>query len=348
MRIYILLLSLIISSCAPSIKSLSLYQKQYMTKGNYLPTKEQLAGKMPNIAVFDLEENGEVAKQASLGRAIAGNLENTLAKNKLAKLIDRSAAVKLEQEVRLSELNKTGSYKGPQVADYIISGAISNAGFTKKYNSASSFFNPKTGRSTHAPANFKYSSEVSGNVKVYELPSMQVSDNIDFQGYSSRTENVQSQGGFKFGTMSIGGKEAQGINRDDNLVRQAGEDAILSIELEMKNILSSRGYVLEKRTGKNFTIFKVSLGNKNGIKHGDKLKVISQFDVTNPITNEAEIEKRVVASGTISEIIEPSTSWVIIKEPKMAEKVRLGDVIKLDYARGKLSALIKKSRKFTN
>ena len=348
MRVCSLLLALIISSCAPSIKDLSLYQKQYMTKGTYLPTKEQLAGKIPNIAVFDLEENGDVAKQASLGKAIAGNLENTLTKNKLAQLVDRSAAQKLEKEVQLSELNKTGSYKGPQIADYVISGAISNAGFTKKYNSASSYFNPKTGQYIHRPANFKYSAEVSGNVKVYELPSMQVSENIDFQGYSSRTENVQSQGGFKLGAMSIGGTEVQGIDRDDNLVRQAGEDAIFSIELEIKNALSSRGYVLEKRTGKKFTIFKISLGSENGIKHGDKLKVISQFDVTNPITNEAEIEKRSVASGVISEIIELRNAWIIVEDPKMAEKVRLGDVVKLDYTRGQFSAIMKQSRKFTN
>jgi hypothetical protein len=39
-----------------------------------------------------------------------------------------------EKEIALAEMNKSGSYKGPQVADYAISGAIGNAGFTKKYS----------------------------------------------------------------------------------------------------------------------------------------------------------------------------------------------------------------------
>ena len=337
-----------VASCAPKINNLSLYQKQFITKTSHLPSKEQLAGKSPKIAVFKFEESDDTAKQSALGKSVANNIENILTNNKLAKLVDRRASKKLKKEIQLSELNKTGSYKGPQVADYAISGAISSASFTKKYSSGSSFFNPKTGTYTHIPPSFKYKAEIAGNLKIYDLPSMQVHDNIDFHGYTSRSENVQQDGGFRLGGLSIGGTQAKGTDRDDGLIRKAGEDGISSIELELKHILSARGYILEKRVKGDDTIFKVTLGSLNGIKHGDKVKIIGQYDTTNPITNEVEIESRVVSQAIISEIIQPKISWIIVKDRKMAQKIRLGDVVKLNYKRSGLSSLLKQSRKYLN
>lgn len=341
-------LAAILSSCTPSIKDLNLYKKQFLTKSQYMPSKEQIRGKAPKIVVFTLEQNGEVAENAKLGSSIATNLENVISKNKLGKLVDRRSAKKLKNEIALSEMNKSGSYKGPQIADFAITGNISSAGFTKKYNSASNYYNPKTGAYVRNPANFKYSTQTNGNVKILELPSLDVIDSIEFDGYASRTENVQSQGGFALGSLSIGGTQATGANRDDNLVRKAGGDAIKNIEPELRGALSARGYILEKRVGEDFTIFKVTLGEKHGVKHGDKLKIISKFDVTNEIIQDSDIETRVVGEGIISNIVENNYSWIIVKEDKGAGKVRLGDQVKMNFERGSFAKMIKDTRKYTN
>lgn len=339
-------LILFLASCTPKIEDLSLYQKQFMPSSNYLPSKEQIAGKAPKIAVFPLEENGEVAEQSKIGKSVASDVENVLANNKLAKLVDRRATERLQKEIKLAELNKTGSYKGPQVADFAISGSISNASFSKKYNSGSTYYNPKSGTYTNIPPSFKYSAQVSGNLKIYELPSMNVAENIKFEGYSSRKENVQQQGGFNFAGLSIGGKQAEGIDRDDGLVRDAGQDAINSIQTELKNVLSARGYVLEKRIGDDFTIFKVTIGSDHGIKHGDEVKIFGKYDVTNPITQESEIETRQIAEGIVSDIINAKTSWIIVKDDKKSQQVRLGDTVKLIYERGAFADLMRDSRKY--
>ena len=175
MKLRHLILLILATSCAPTIKNFEQYQKQFLPKSQFLPSEENLAGKPAKIVVFALSENdNQVAIQSGLGVAMANNIENVLTKNRLAQLVDRSAMTKLQKEIALAELNKTGAYKGPQVADYAISGSISNAGFINKYSSGSTYFDPKSKSMVTIPPRFTYKSDVSGNIKIYELPSMTV------------------------------------------------------------------------------------------------------------------------------------------------------------------------------
>ena len=129
--------ALLLSSCSTTIKDFEKYQKQFTSKTTFMPSIEDIKGKTPKVVVFGLDENeNTIAQNAKLGKTLANNIENILTRNRLVELVDRSAAKKLQKEIKLSEMNKTGSYKGPKVADYAISGAISNADFTNKYSSA--------------------------------------------------------------------------------------------------------------------------------------------------------------------------------------------------------------------
>lgn len=341
MKKYLILLALI-SSCAPTIKNFENYQKQFMAKSSFLPTEENLAGKPSKIVVFPLDENdNQVATQAGLGTTIANNIENVLTKNRLAELVDRKAAAKLQKEIQLVEMNKTGSYKGPQVADYAISGSISNAGFTKKYSSGSAYFDPKSQTMVTVPPRFTYKSDVSGNIKIYELPSMAVIQNIDFKGNKVRTENVQQNGGVSLGALQIGGEQVKGTERDDNLVRRAGEDAISNVIVDIKNSLAQKGYILEKRVFDDKTIFKISLGSDNGVVHGDKVELSGQYESENPITGKVEIERRVIGAATVADRIDPKSSWIVIDDKKNINQIRLGDVVKMKYKKSQFDAVLK-------
>ncbi len=339
---HLILASLLLSSCAPTIKDLSPYQKQFLAKSKFLPTEENLAGKVSKIVVFNLDENeNQVATQAGLGGAMANSIENVLTKNRLAELVDRKAAAKLQKEIQLAELNKTGAYKGPQVADYAVSGSISNAGFTGKYVSGSTYFDPKTKNMVTIPPRFNYKADVSGNIKIYELPSMAVVENIDFKGNKSRSENVQQKGGISLGGLQIGGEQAKPAERDDTLVRKAGEDAVDEMIIDIKNALAHKGYVLEKRVFEKKTIFKISLGSMDGLQHGDKFEISGQYDSENAITGKVEVERRVIAQGTVTNIIDPKTSWVVVDDNNKVEQVRLGDVVKMRYKKGYFDSAIK-------
>ena len=332
MKLKYLTLVALLASCAPTIKHFDQYQKQFLTKSNFLPSEENLAGKPAKIVVFALDENGnQVASQAGLGAAMANNVENVLTKNRLAQLVDRNATGKLQKEIALAELNKTGSYKGPQVADYAISGAISNAGFTNKYTSGSTYFDPRSKSMVTIPPRFTYKSDVSGNIKIYELPSMTVVENIDFAGNKSRNENVQQKGGLSFGGLQVGGEQVKGVDRDDSLVRKAGEDAVDNMVVDIKNALAQKGYILEKRVFEKKVIFKISIGSNGGLAQGDKFEVSGQYETENAITGKVEVERRIIGQGVVTDRIDPKTSWVIMDDEKQAEQVRLGDSVKMKY-----------------
>ncbi len=307
-----------------------------------MPNKENLEGKASKVVVFALDENGnQVATQAQLGNSIANNVENILAKNRLADLVDRNAATKLQKEIALAEMHKTGSYKGPQVADYAVSGTISNAGFISKYSSGSTYINPKTGQIISVPPHFTYTSNVSGNLKIYELPSLAVIDAIEFNGKKTRTENVQQKGGISLGALQIGGEQVKGAERDDSLVRKAGEDAVEEMTIDIKNSFAKKGYVLEKRIYDEKSIFKITLGSLDGIKHGDKFEIIGQYETENPITNQNEIERRIIGTGTITDKIDPKTCWAVLDDSKQSDSVRLGDSVKMKYKKSSFASFAK-------
>lgn len=339
---YLALIAILATSCAPTIKNFDLYQKQFLTKTTFMPSKDNLKNKAPKVVVFALEENDNiVATQAGLGASVANNIENILSQNKLAELVDRKASKKLRKEIKLAEMNKTGSYKGPKVADYAISGAISNAGFTSKYSSGSTFINPKTGRLVSTPPKYKYVSDVAGNIKIYEMPSLTVIETIEFSGKKRRSENVRQSGGLSMGALQIGGKKLDGSSRDDTLVRKAGEDGIYNARISLKNAFAKKGYILEKRNYKNKSIFKITLGSSDGIKQGDKFDIIAKYEIENAITGDIEIERKIIASGVVSDLINHKHSWVLIKNSKKINRIRLGDIVKIKYKKGSFDSIIK-------
>jgi hypothetical protein len=345
MKLKFLALILLATSCSTTIKNFDQYQKQFLAKTEFMPTKENLENKPPKIVVFALDENENViATQTQLGNSIANNVENVLAQNRLAELVDRKAGAKLQKEIALVEMHKTGSYKGPKIAEYAISGTISNAAFNSKYSSGSTFINPKNGQIVSIPPKYTYASDVAGNLKIYELPSLTVVKAIEFSGRKTRSENVQQDGGLNIGGIQIGGKQVKGAERDDGLVRKAGEDAVNNIVVDIKNALAKRGYILEKRTLDKKIIFKISLGSDDGIKQNDKFEVMGQYEIENAITNESEIERRVIGSGSISNLIDPKSAWVVVDDEKQAEKIRLGDAVKMKYKKSAFDGALKMTK----
>lgn len=342
MRLTALAVLLILSSCSTTIKNFDSYQKQFLSKTKFMPSQDNIAGKAPKVVVFALDQGtNDVAIQSGLGESLANNVENVLSKNRLGEIVDRKAANKLQKEISLAEMNKTGSYKGPIVADYAVSGAISNAGFTSKYSNGSTYYNPQSRQFVSIPPKYTYSSDVAGNLKIYELPSLAVVESIEFKAKKNRSEAVQQEGGVAIGAIQIGGKKVEGAKRDDSLVRKAGDDAISDIEVDIKNFFAKKGYILEKRTLKDKAIFKISLGSEDGIKQDDKFEVSGQYENENPLNNQIEVERRVITTGSVADIIYPKSSWVVMDDAKKAESIRIGDTVKMKYKKSSLAGVTK-------
>ena len=343
MKIKYLALLILITSCSPTIKDFHQYKKHFLSRSSFMPNKSDLKRKTPKVVVFNLDEGkNKIANQANLGKSLANNIENILAQNRLAKLINRNIAKKLRKEISLIEMKKTGSYKGPQVADYAISGDIADASFASKYSSGSTYVNPKNFAIISIPPNFKYKASVAGNIKIYELPSLNIIRTIAFKGDKSRSENVRQSGGVSLGALQIGGTKADGAKRDDGLVRRAGRNALQNIQIEIKNIFAKRGYILEKRMSGKKAIFKINLGRTDGIKTGDKLEIISKNEVENPLSEEIEIENNTIAKAIITDKINSKNSWIILDDNDKANLIKLGDTAKIKYKRNKFMSFLRK------
>ncbi len=330
----IILLTLIVSSCSPKISNFNSYLPHPLPRTSFMPSVEAVEGKLPKVVVFELDEGkNKAAKDADLGRAIVVNVENILTQNRLAELVDRKIAEKLEKEIALVEMSKTGSYKGPAVVDYAMSGAISSAGFSKKY-SAGYIIPNKNGGFTKTDSKFTYTGDVAGNLKIYELPSMQVVGNIEFAGKKSRSENVKIDNNLSIGGLvEFGGQKAEGLKKDDDLVRQAGKEAVENAAVDIKNFFAKKGFILEKRVLKNKVIFKISVGSTDGIKIGDKFEVIGKYEIENAITGKSEIESRIIGGGKVADKIDPKSSWILIDDVDVVNSIRLGDVVRFKYKR---------------
>ena len=155
----------------------------------------------------------------------------------MVKLQDRKAFKKLAKEIALAELNQAGSYSGPKEVDYAISGDIETAGFSHQYVAASTYIDVVNKQYAYRPARNKYTANVSGNIKIYKIPSLEIVDTISFNDSEYRSENANN-----YNIISL----------DKNLVRKAALKAINKKAYQLKNIFSSRrrAYILEKRTKK--------------------------------------------------------------------------------------------------
>ncbi len=328
----VLTILLIASSCATKIRNFENYQKHLLPKSQFLPTKDEMQQNLPKVLVYKLDENNiEVAKQSNLGLSISKNIENILANNNLAAIIDRSAGLKLKEEITLAQLNNNNSYKGPKITDYTIIGTISNASFSSSYKNQKSKYDKNSGTYKNTPAQFTYNAIVSGNIKILSVPSLDVIKIIHFTGEAIDTKDVQHSGGLKIGGISIGGSESKAKEQDDGLMRLAGEKALSNISEKLQNIFAKKGYILEKRIYKNKAIFKVNLGKDDGIREGDEFNIIAKYQIQNPITGEDEIENKIIATGKISNQINLTNSWIIIDNKKNINKIRLGDQLQIFY-----------------
>ncbi len=328
--IFLILLATI--SCATKIRNFEKYQTQLIPKSQFIPNTEEYNQKLPRVLVFQLEENNiEIATQSELGLSLAKNIENILSQNNLAEIVDRSIGIKLKEEISLAEINNNSSYDGPKISDYAIVGTISNATFSSTYKAEKNKYNKNTGTYNYTPPQFTYISQVNGNIKILEVPSLETVKIIEFNGEETESENVQKSGGLNIGLISIGGKESESRKRNDGLVRRAGKNALFNISEKLQNVFAKIGYIIEKRAYKNKAIFKINLGKDDGIKEGDHFNIIAKYQIQNPLTGEEEIEEKIVATGRVSNKIDPKNSWIIIKNKENINKIRLGDKLQIFY-----------------
>ncbi|MFC1659527.1 hypothetical protein ACFL0U_03110 [Pseudomonadota bacterium] len=300
-----------------------------------MPSKDMVEGKSTKVVVFEFEGGGDVAKKTNLGNSLASYVETAVTEDMVVEIIDRNAASKMKKEIELAEINRTsGTYKGPLIADYAVSGSISSASFSSQFKEESIGYNVITNEYYKIPAKFKYKANVNGNLKIYEMPSINVVKTLSFNGNESSVEDAPTKTQSSFFGFSKEREVLGGKSMDSGLVNEAGREAIDSIKVDLKNFFARRGYILEKRILKKNSIFKINLGHADGLKQGDKLVVMQKREDKIAITGQSEVLEVDLSEGVVSNIINSSSAWIIIKDKNAVNIIRLGDSVKMKYKKG--------------
>ncbi len=309
------LLLAILYGCASQISNIAEFRPVVLQKSPLMPTEAQLNGHRPKVVVFEIEDGGNVvASQAALGRSLTGDIENVLSSR--AELIDRKAASKLKDEITLVEANQIDSEEGseitgPEIADYGISGKITNAGFTHRFKEGSSWTDKK-GINHYTAPTFRYTAKVSGVLKIFQIPSLKVVKTISFSDNKGRTEEARSS--------------QQYAERDDAMVLGAGADAIQSSRIMLENFFGKRGYVVDARRKGERIIYKVTFGRNDGIQPGKECDIYSALESINQITGKKTYEQVKLCEGIVTNLVSPDTAWIEVDNGDSL--LKLGDEVR--------------------
>ena len=318
-----------IVSCSTKLKNFETYHKTLMPESDLISV-ENIKNNDISVIVLEIDNNNILeAKNSGIGNTSSAKIENILAESKLVKIAERDNIEKLQKEIALAELNSEQIYSGPQIADYVVTGKIISAGLEHKFQSSSSYYNAASGTYVRVPAKNKYEAKVSGNFKILELPSLKVLDIIEFSGEEYRTEDAIENRSFFSSKI-----DPSNIKTEDNeLLRKATIDAIEDHAHKLKNIFANfkRGYIFEKRNNGKKDIFLINLGMEDNLKPGLKLDIYTLEEYSEPFSDSISIEEVKIGEATVTDKILNDKAWIIIKDKKISNKIKLGDFVKLKF-----------------
>ncbi len=261
-------------------------------------------------------EDSPSARGAGLAAVASAALETLLGSGGV-EVIERKLAGKLEDELKLAEMRGTGSYAGPDVADYAIRVVMGNAGWNSTFIAASQYVNPLTKKTETIPASYTHSAQSAMSLKIYQLPSLKLVEQMNTTG----KVNLTTQ------------QRAAGPGDAIPLMRGATDDGIKSKRNDVLNEFAPKGYITDKRVKDKKAIFRVQLGKNTGAKPGDPVeiwtlqKVGSSFDEVS------------LGKGRMSDIVGNEGSWILVDDEKVAGRVRKFDYVKVKMGGGFLDSL---------
>jgi len=311
-----------------NIKDVSSFEKRPMVKTSVMPTKSQINGAKPRVVVLDINDHAvNIAKSAKLGTVIRNKIES-LVSDAGAETVDRKLALKLQEEIQLAEVKGNHNYKGPEIADFSVTGKIITTEFTQTYSAASSWVDDK-GKRHVTPAKCTYKVSIEATLKVHAMPSLNLVDTISITDSESRTQDLSGHSYRHYYTNHSCPKYTPA--QLSSLIGAAGSDAVIESKVQLKSNFSPRGYITEYRVAKDKNIFKITMGKLAGVKEGMKVDIIQMFHDENALTGETNLEERKLTEGEVSNIVGQKYAWVVIDDADIAPRIRLGDIVRVRF-----------------
>lgn len=316
-----------ISACSStSIKNIDEYTVKPMLKSDVLPTESELKSRPYNVAVFEIEDEAvELAKNSDVGASIAGEV---------SKFVNKSNARTVASDAGLlTAINSNQKTYPASNIDYAIVGQVSVANY-KKVFTPSSTYKDKNGKIHIVEPSCDHSALVQGRLDFYNVKDMSLMNTLDISGGANQSLRLKvNQASY---CRQLSSEEIRG------LVRSAGTKAARREDVNIENVFSPKGYVLERRTNGEKSIIKISLGQNNGVEESQKAEIFSVVQNKNPITNKMDLVQNKIAEGKVSDKVFRNYAWIIMDD-EQASSIKVGDVVKLSFEKGMLDKIFNHS-----
>lgn len=322
-----IIVTVLLSGCASSstISDFDNYERRPLVKASIMPSKAQLSRDRARVVVLDIDDDSiDLAKQSRLGVALRQKIESLLGGGGVD-VIDRKLAATLQNEIMLAEMKGKYDYKGPEVADFGVTGNVIAVNYSTSYSKASTWVD-KEGESHYSPPRCSYSIQFEGDLKVHALPSLRLVDTIKLD--ETERQSVSLEGRYSRSCPKYPNEQLRG------LVTEAGISAVSEAEVDLKNNFAPQGYITEARSNDDDHIFKVTMGRQAGLEEGQSVDIIQFYNNQDLLTGETSIEETKLVNAVVSNNVGSEYAWIVVDDAEKSDRIRLGDAVKVRYEDG--------------
>lgn len=299
-----------------------------MRNAEYMPRSYELKYSKPRVAITVTDKTQEIGTQANLDNIFRTAIERYVSEVG-AEFITLDAGQNRELQRLIDATQSRSSRSRPisETADYAIWAVISSVDLDSEYVAPT-----RRDDGSSSDPQCRYTAVVSGSLRIYDVGEKQIIDSMNIHDSVSDSRDTTSSSCLITSNIKA-------------LIARAAEDAIGGSGARLKNFFAPKAYISQRKVCEEKNLFKISMGKNFSLTKGMDVKIYSKSTVKNPFSQEVSVEERLVAEGVVVEPIETSYAWVKVGETERAEKIRLGDYAKIDFAPGILDKVWNFGRK---
>lgn len=312
------LLELVGCSRIPTIEHIEQFQPISLNDAEVMPDPSQLSWTPPRIVTLVADQSQGRYAHIGIDRAMSRAFDNILLTSG-ATLVDRHLAQSLEDELTLAEIAGQDDYQGQQVADYAARLTAEATNYTR-YFSAARLEKDDKGKLKLIKAQCRYEVGVQGRLDIYTIPELNRVDHFDLSHVKRLKDEVNKAQDCQLRPDQV-----------ESWARVASAEALQDHAGAIKTLFAAQGYVLAMREDEDSVIVQMSLGKAQYAMPGTDVQILDIQRYTNPLTEKAQRQTSIVATGRISDQVYDNTSWIVLDDADSAASIRRGQQVRLIF-----------------
>jgi len=294
---------------------------QVIEDAEFMPTKAMLSPSKTKAALVPAEILSPLAQSALVAPVVDAKISQ-LMNDAGVKIIDRETGDTLKQELKAYEASGRSTGLALDVADVVLSPVIVSATHEAIYTPGR--YEKKSKKSNKyewISAKCSHKTEVSGYIKIYDMPSM------------AQRKQIELERNISFDTKTNRRDCAITIDMLNDFIVTTTKEAIRNKANNLKNEFSSHGYVLEYRSLDDTHYIKINQGRELGLVQNVKIEFIRTFENKDSLTGDIARNEFVLGYGEVTDLIHSNSAWVAVSD-SLASQIKRGDKAKVVFKTG--------------